>query len=172
MQLGLRTPEAIADAARDLLARFDAVLVEELVEGVVAELLVSVDLDPTFGPVLTLGWGGTRTELHADTCRLVLPAPRAQLRGALLRLRCAPLLTGYRGGPAGDLDATLEAAEAIVAAATSGPPRSVEVNPLLVTPTAAWIADALVIDVGPPPDRHVADLTDDAPPTARRRDAT
>ncbi len=172
VRLGLRPPEAIADAARDLLARFDAVLVEELVEGVVAELLVSVDLDPTFGPVLTLGWGGTRTELHADTCRLVLPAPRAQLRGALLRLRCAPLLTGYRGGPAGDLDATLEAAEAIVAAATSGPPRSVEVNPLLVTPTAAWIADALVIDVGPPPDRHVADLTDDAPPTARRRDAT
>ncbi len=148
MRLGLRTAHDVAEATRDLLDRFEAVLVEELVAEVVAELLVSVDVDPTFGPVLTLGWGGTRTELHADACRLVLPAPRGHLREALLRLRCAPLLTGYRGAPAGDLEATLDAVEAIVATATPtiGPPRTVEVNPLLVTPTAAWVADALVIE--------------------------
>ena len=148
VRLGLRTAHDVAEATRDLLDRFEAVLVEELVAEVVAELLVSVDVDPTFGPVLTLGWGGTRTELHADACRLVLPAPRGHLREALLRLRCAPLLTGYRGAPAGDLEATLDAVEAIVATATPtiGPPRTVEVNPLLVTPTAAWVADALVIE--------------------------
>lgn len=151
VRLGLSTSDEVAAAARELLRRFDAVLVEQLVVDVVAELLVSVDLDPTFGPVLTLGWGGTRTELLADTCRLVLPSPRARVREALLGLRCAPLLTGYRGSPAGDLDALLDAVEAIVATATSVPPRTVEVNPLLVTSTGAWVADALVIEVGAHP---------------------
>lgn len=172
VRLGLRPPEAIADAARDLLARFDAVLVEELVEGVVAELLVSVDLDPTFGPVLTLGWGGTRTELHADTCRLVLPAPRAQLRGALLRLPVHPCSPATAAGPP-----EISTPRWRPPRRSSPPPRAARPDrsrsirsssprPPPGSPTPSSSTS------DPPPDRHVADLTDDAPPTARRRDAT
>ena len=91
-------------AAAELLARFPAVLVERLVVGGVAELLVGVQTDPVFGPVLSLGVGGVLTELVRDVAHLLLPVDAPEIRRALLGLRCAPLLTGYRGAPAADLD--------------------------------------------------------------------
>ena len=54
--------------------------------------------------MLSLGAGGVLTELVRDVAHLVLPADPAEIRGALLGLRCAPLLTGYRGAPPADLD--------------------------------------------------------------------
>ena len=61
--------------------------------------------DPVFGPVLSLGVGGVLTELVRDVAHLVLPVRRRPRSArALLGLRCAPLLTGYRGAPPADLD--------------------------------------------------------------------
>ena len=47
--------------------------------------------DPVFGPVLSLGVGGVLTELVRDVAHLVLPVDPAEIRRALLGLRCAPL---------------------------------------------------------------------------------
>ena len=44
------------------------------------------------------------TELVRDVAHLLLPSDGAEIRRALLGLRCAPLLTGYRGAPPADLD--------------------------------------------------------------------
>ena len=102
VRLGLRGARQVRAAAADLLARFPAVLVERMVTGGVAELLVGVEPDPVFGPVLTVGAGGVLTELLRDVAHLVLPAGPAEIRDALLGLRCSGLLTGHRGAqPAG-----------------------------------------------------------------------
>ena len=104
VRLGLVEPADVRAAAVELLARFPAVLVERLVSGGIAELLVGVQTDPVFGPVLSVGVGGVLTELVRDIAHLVLPVDPAEIRRALLGLRCAPLLAGYRGAPSADLD--------------------------------------------------------------------
>jgi acetyl-CoA synthetase len=121
-------------------------LVEEQVTGTVAELLVGVVCDPASGYVLTLGAGGTLTELLRDQTSLLLPASAADIRAALLRLRIAPLLNGYRGKPGADIDAIVAAVLAVQAYVAAHPGRiaEVEINPLLCAPDRAVAVDALV----------------------------
>jgi acyl-CoA synthetase (NDP forming) len=146
VRLGLADPEQVRAAAADLLARHPAVLVEQMVTGGVAELLVGVEADPVVGPVLTLGAGGVLTELLADAAHLVLPTEPAGIRRALLDLRCAPLLTGHRGAPPADLDALVDVVHRVAVLALRRPDLlSVEINPMIVTADGAWACDALVV---------------------------
>jgi acetate---CoA ligase (ADP-forming) len=142
VRLGLRGARQVRAAATDLLARFPAVLVERMVTGGVAELLVGVEPDPVFGPVLTVGAGGVLTELMRDVAHLVLPAGPAEIRTALLGLRCAPLLTGHRGAPGTDLDALVATVARVAEIAMDTV--SLEINPLIVTAGRAWACDALI----------------------------
>ena len=121
-------------------------LVEEMVTGGVAELLVGVLRDPAHGFVLTLGAGGVLTELHRDTVSLLVPAPRASVEAALNRLRCAPLLRGYRGKPAAHWAAILDAIAYVQAYVTANADTlaEIEINPLICTPTRAVAVDALI----------------------------
>jgi hypothetical protein len=96
--------------------------------------------------LLTLGAGGVLAELLQDTATLTLPATRADIRDALASLKVATLLDGYRGRPAADIEAALDAAGAIARYAEANAGRLVEldVNPLIATPRSAVAADALI----------------------------
>lgn len=142
--LGLRDAEAVRAAAVAMATK--SFLVEEQVTGAVAELLVGVVADPAAGHVLTLGAGGTLTELLSDRVSLLLPATDDDIRAALTRLRIAPLLAGYRGRPAASIDAILATVRAVQdhVAAHPGQIAEVEINPLLCTPDRAVAVDALI----------------------------
>ncbi len=122
------------------------VLIEEMATGGVAELLIGVTRDPAHGFVLTLGAGGVLTEIMRDTVSALVPSSRKAIRDALGKLACAPLLAGYRGKPAADMDAILDAVEAIQAyvIANASCVSEVEINPLICTPDAAVAVDALI----------------------------
>jgi succinyl-CoA synthetase beta subunit len=126
----------------------ETVLVEEMVTDAVAELIVGVVRDERLGLALVVGGGGILVELAKDTQRLLLPASREAIAAALSRLAAAKLLSGFRGRPAGDLTATIDAIAAVAAFAESNRDRLMEldVNPLLVRPQGrgAVAADALV----------------------------
>ncbi len=143
VRLNLR-PEDLAPAARDI--GTEPLLVEEMQTGGVAELLIGVTLDPAHGYVLTLGAGGVRTELLRDTVSLLVPSPPEQVERALRQLKCAPLLSGYRGRPAADMRAILDAAMAVQAyvVANAAQVTEVEINPLICTPDGAVAVDALI----------------------------
>jgi acetyl-CoA synthetase len=121
-------------------------LVEEMVQGSVAELLVGVTRDPAHGFMLTLGAGGVLTELWQDTVSLLLPVTQEDIAAALSHLRIYPLLTGYRGKPAADLETVCSAVLAVQDCVIAQADRigEVEINPLICTPTAAVAADALM----------------------------
>jgi acyl-CoA synthetase (NDP forming) len=142
-------PPDVAAAAAELLARFPAVLVERLVTGGIAELLVGVHTDPVFGPVLCLGTGGVLTELVRDVAHLLLPVDGDEIRRTLLGLRCAPLLAGYRGGPPADVDELVAVVERVVELVLGRPEVvALEINPLIVTAAGAWACDALLVTSG------------------------
>jgi acyl-CoA synthetase (NDP forming) len=139
---------ASADAVRDAAARMggSAFLIEEMVTGAVAEILVGVICDPAHGFVMTLGAGGVLTEIMGDTASLILPASAAEIATALNSLRIAPLLQGYRGKPPADMAALVAAIGAVqdCAIAHAGALIELEINPLIATPDRAVAVDALI----------------------------
>ncbi|WP_299193551.1 acetate--CoA ligase family protein [uncultured Litoreibacter sp.] len=142
--LDLQSVQDIADALPRLAE--GAVLIEEMVTDVVAELLIGVVRDPAHGFLLTIGAGGTLAELWDDTASLLIPASDDDIAAALDTLRIAPLLSGYRGKPPIDRKALLDAINAVQAYVTDHADTlaEIEVNPLLCTPTDAIAADALI----------------------------
>ncbi|WP_027245171.1 acetate--CoA ligase family protein [Leisingera daeponensis] len=142
--LNLNSGQEVSDAAFSMPAsRF---LVEEMVTGAVAELLVGVVKDPVHGFVMTLAAGGTLTELMEDSASFLLPASDADIEAALQSLRISKLLDGYRGAPAADREAILRAIRAVEAYVMENALglEEIEINPLLCTPADAVAADALM----------------------------
>jgi acyl-CoA synthetase (NDP forming) len=140
--LNLRDKAAVMQAAEAMAT--ETFLIEEMIGDTVVELLIGIVADPAHGYVLTLAAGGTLTEILDDRTHLLVPSPRDAVRAALLTLRIAPLLSGYRGKPPADLDAILDAVALLQAYVTAHHPLEVEINPLICTPFAAIAADALV----------------------------
>ena len=141
--------DAELDAALTAMAPLsEQFLVEQMVGGALAELLVGVQRDPQFGLTLTLGAGGVFVELLRDSVTLLLPLTRADLLQALQTLQMWPMVTGYRGRAHGDVEALLDAIQAILAFATAHADRLLEldVNPLLVLPVGRGVlaVDALI----------------------------
>ncbi len=131
---GIQDPEqleAAAIAVGELAERF---IVAEMVENVVAEIIVGVSRDPQFGLSLLVGSGGVLVELLGDSACLLLPTNREEVRQALLGLRCAKQLLGFRGAPPGDLEACIDAVMAVARFATlhAGDLLELDINPLLV----------------------------------------
>lgn len=146
VKLNLRNADEVRQAAQSMSHLKCDYLVEKMVEGAVAELIIGVARDPQFGLFLTVGAGGIMVELWKDSRPLLLPASRDDIRAALLSLRSAPLLTGFRGKRAGNIDAAVEIAYQVGQYALAGAAEleELDVNPLMVTPDGAIAVDALI----------------------------
>jgi succinyl-CoA synthetase beta subunit len=127
--------------------RIERLLVERMVGGVVAELIVGVQRDPQFGLALVVGAGGILVELVEDAAMLLLPTSSEEVEAALRRLKAAKLLAGYRGKPAADMTALVKSIMAIAAFAEANRDTLLEldVNPLMVRGEGAVAVDALVV---------------------------
>jgi succinyl-CoA synthetase beta subunit len=148
VKLDLRDATAVAEAAAALGGLVDSLLVERMVIGAVAELLVGVRREPGLGFYLVLGSGGVMVELIEDTRLLMMPATREEVVEAIASLKIARLLGGYRGKPKGDVNAVVAAALALQAFALDNACRllELEVNPLIVRAAGrgAVAADVLI----------------------------
>ena len=134
-----------AIAARKHLTRV-SVLVQKMERGV--ELLVGIKRDPSFGPVLVVGLGGTLAELHSEVAATILPTTPAVLRDLLSRnTRLNMLLDGYRGQPAANREALVSflADFAHWAQNKGGALQEVDLNPVMVSGGQVSIVDARAI---------------------------
>ncbi len=123
------------------------VLVERMVSNVVAEMIVGIKRDPQFGLALVVGAGGILVEMVEDATMQLLPTDRKAIAAAIGKLKIAKLLRGYRGKPAGDMEALVDAVAAIARFAEAHADNLVEldVNPLMVLTDGAVAVDALVV---------------------------
>ena len=121
-------------------------LVEQMASNVVAEVIVGVQRDAQFGLSLTVGAGGILVELLQDARTLLFPVARDEVLQALQSLKVWPLLAGFRGKAAGDVEALLDAAMAIAAYAQAHAHALLEldVNPVLVLPAGQGV---MAVDV-------------------------
>jgi acetyl-CoA synthetase len=146
--LDVRSAADAESAARRLAVLSDTLLVEEMIADGVAEVLVGLIVDPQFGQVLVLGAGGVLTELLADSVTLLPPFTRPAVESALGSLKLGKLLRGYRGKPAGDVPALIDAVLAVTAYAAAHLDTlcEIDVNPVIVRPAGkgAVAVDALI----------------------------
>jgi len=145
VRLSLRSPDEVTLAAAGMAELDEQFLVERMVDGALAELIVGVHRDPQFGLSMTIGTGGVLVELIKDAVTLLLPTTTADIRGALGSLRVWPLIHGFRGRSA-DVESVVAAVAAIVDYAQQHADRllELEVNPLLVLPDRVVAVDALI----------------------------
>ncbi len=123
-----------------------AVAVEPMVEGGV-EVSVGVVRDEGFGALVVVAAGGTLVELLADPVVACPPVSHLTALRLLDGLRIRPLLDGWRGGPAADIDAL---ADVIVrfsdlAIELGDVLDAVEANPVIASPHGVVAVDALVL---------------------------
>ncbi|MCA3560611.1 MAG: acetate--CoA ligase family protein [Aestuariivirga sp.] len=143
--LNLRTADEVREAAARMAKLAPDVLVERMVSGAVAELIIGLTSDPQFGTALVVGAGGILTELLKDSVTLILPTTRSEIERALKTLKVWTLVEGFRG-KSGDSQAVFRAVEAVAdfANANRGLVEELDVNPLLVLKDGAVAVDALI----------------------------
>ena len=142
--LNLPNAQAVQSAANAMSTT--QFLIEEMITGTVAELLIGVVKDPAHGFVLTIGAGGTLTELLQDSASILIPSSKANIKQFLTSLKIHKLLLGYRGGSAADIAGIIDAIMAVqdYVLANVEHLQEIEINPLICTPDAAIAADALI----------------------------
>jgi hypothetical protein len=138
----------LADVARHKPdARIDGVLVQKMApKG--HELVIGMVNDPTFGPIMMVGYGGTTVELFGDVVHAPAPVDEAEATRMILALKSARLLTGFRGSAAIDLApvAKLVAALSRAALTLRGQVAEFELNPVILHADGSGltVADALL----------------------------
>jgi len=143
--LSIASEDALRDAYNSLLdharqhvdpERIEGVLVQRMVERAVAEALVGVVRDETFGPVVVFGLGGVFVELFEDRAIGIPPLSLGEARAMIASTKAARLLAGFRGNKAGDVEALADAIVRMGRIAEHWKDRiaAIDINPLLVLP--------------------------------------
>ncbi|MBR0551307.1 bifunctional acetate--CoA ligase family protein/GNAT family N-acetyltransferase [Stakelama marina] len=178
--LDLPNAEAAVEAAHAMRGRIsheephihlDGFEVETMVERPHGhELLIGVADDPTFGPVMTVGAGGTAVELIGDRALGLPPLDDRLARAMIAKTRIARLMAGYRDVPAANIDAVSDALNAVSALVVDLPDIvELDINPLLADESGVIALDARVrispepaqsrLAIRPVPIQWAADLT-------------
>lgn len=143
-------------------ARIRGVLVQEMVQGGI-EVLGGITRQAPFGPVLTLGWGGTQVELFRDSRVVLAPFTHARIGRQLDSTKVAALLAGFRGAAPKDretlVDLLLRLTE--VFTAYGDLIEALEINPIAVLDDGQGVRvlDALLIPKAPTDSHRPNDST-------------
>ena len=97
------------------------------------ELIVGLQYDVVFGPVMMMGLGGIFTDIIQDVVFRMLPLTKDEIIEALKTLKAWPLLNGYRGSVVLATDELIDALHAISVFGTdyAGQYDSVDFNPVI-----------------------------------------
>ena len=113
-------------------ARIEGFEVEAQVRGG-REVLLGVQRDPGFGPIVVFGMGGIYVEVLRDVTFRLAPVRPLSARHMIESVRGFPVLQGVRGEPPGDLNALAEAIERVSQLALDLPEVvELDVNPMIV----------------------------------------
>jgi acetyltransferase len=117
VKVGLENDEQLRDAFELMVyrakryipeARIWGCLVQELIPSGNLEILVGMNRDPQFGPLVTFGLGGIYVETLKDVTFRIAPFSKLEAETMLEEIRAKALLDGVRGNPAVDKEAIVD----------------------------------------------------------------
>ncbi|MEV4312675.1 acetate--CoA ligase family protein [Actinocrispum sp. NPDC049592] len=146
--LGLSSQDEVNDAHAELVERLGhgRYVVEEMdVRPQAVEMIVGARRDPAFGPVVVVGAGGVLAELLQDTTAELAPVSHSLALAMLGRLKCLPLLKGWRGQSAVDIEGLADLIVKVSWVVASRPDiHELELNPVRVTADGPLAVDTLI----------------------------
>lgn len=145
--LNIESEEQLRNAYTDMAKRLgpEAIIAPMVEEGV--EMMLGMRVDPQFGPIVLIGFGGIHAETLNDVTFALPPFCSAHARRCVDRLQLRPMLDGKRGKPPADIDAFCDTAARFSAMidALRHTVTEVDVNPIVVHESGCTIVDALVV---------------------------
>ena len=148
VRLGLTTEDDVARAAKEMAASLPD-LTGFLIQRMAPpgqELIVGIQRDAVFGPVVLVGLGGVLVELLGDVALRLAPVGPDEATEMLAELRGARLLTGYRGAPPVDLAAVRDLIVHVSRLAEQEPEiLELDLNPLIARADGLVAVDARVM---------------------------
>ena len=140
-------------------ARIDGVLVQPMAPPG-REVILGVNRDPNWGPLLMVGLGGVLVEALGDVALAPVPLDHAAARALLGRLKGAQVLGPYRGSPPADIDALIELMVRLshFAADHADEIAEIDLNPVIVHAKGQGVSlvDALIVKQQPRPAQRSA----------------
>jgi len=141
LRVGIATPDELETAYDDVMSKSRSRMPDAVIWGVQIqkmvragrEVIIGVDRDPQFGPMLMFGLGGIYVEVMKDVTFRLCPVGPREARNMLRDIRSFGLLRGARGQRPADLDAVVDVIERISRLVTDFPEIiELDINPLIV----------------------------------------
>ncbi len=143
VKLGMRNAQEVMDAF-DLMmyrvprkapqAQILGVLVQQMCKGV-REVILGMNRDPRFGPLMMFGMGGTMVEVMKDVSFYLAPLTSDEAKQMLIGTRTYKMLQGVRGEEGVDIDAIAEGLQRLSQLVTEYPQiQELDINPYVVGP--------------------------------------
>ena len=154
VKVGINNVDEVKKTFKDMYGRLSkkkgvdvkGILLEKMVpKGV--ELIVGVQNDPQFGPVIMVGLGGIMTEVMKDVAFRMLPITTSDAKSMLNELKGSKLLKGFRGSPPIDLNMVSKMLVQIgkLGVENADYINSIDFNPVVVYPKSHFVVDAKII---------------------------
>jgi 3-hydroxypropionyl-CoA synthetase (ADP-forming) len=152
IRVGLSSEEEVRQTFTDLYARLSkeyevkGVLLEKMVpKGI--ELIVGLQNDSQFGPVIMVGLGGIYTEIFKDVVFRILPITNADATTMIEDLRGKQILKGFRGADPINIEMLSDALVKIgkLGIDMASYYESIDFNPVIAYPNDYYVVDAKII---------------------------
>jgi acetyltransferase len=155
IRLDLTSSEEVENVTRRMLSEIKAARPEALIEGVTIqpmihrkdayELILGISTDPTFGPVILFGAGGTGVEAIGDSAMSLTPLDLKLAAELIQSTRIYKLLKGFRNQPPVDLHGLALCLVRLSSLAVQHRAiRELDINPLLIDDKGMIALDARV----------------------------
>jgi 3-hydroxypropionyl-CoA synthetase (ADP-forming) len=153
VKVGLQNPADVKDTFNDMYGRLSkqynvkGVLLEKMAAAGGVELIVGLQNDPQFGPVIMAGIGGIYTEVFRDVSFRVLPITKEDAISMIDDLKGNKILKGFRGMPPVNLNMLAEALVNIGKFGTEMAPyyESIDFNPIIFYDNEYVVVDAKIL---------------------------
>ncbi|MFA7001400.1 MAG: acetate--CoA ligase family protein, partial [Candidatus Omnitrophota bacterium] len=141
VKLNLATKEEVKAGYRDIMAALKERKLQDQIEGLFIqvmgqkgrEVILGMNRDPQFGPVIMFGLGGTYVEVFKDVTFRLAPVRELSVKRMVGSIRSYPILKGVRGQAPADTKIIIECIERLSQLSCDLPDvQEIDINPLLV----------------------------------------
>ena len=143
VKVGLKNAQQVMDAFDLMMYRIPRKMPEAHILGVLVqemcgggkEVILGMNRDPHFGPLMMFGMGGTMVEVLKDVAFYLAPLTGAEAKQMLINTRTYKMLKGVRGEKGVDIDAIAEGLQRLSQLVTEFPHiQEMDINPYVVGP--------------------------------------
>ncbi len=154
VKLNLADEAAVSAAFDEIVRSAKAAVPDAVIDGVAVqkmaptgvEVIVGVNTDAQFGPVIMFGLGGILVELLEDVSFRIVPIVARDARQMVREIKGFKLLQGFRGTPPSDVEALEKLLLKVSEFIESHPEVSeLDLNPVFAYPDGAVAVDARIV---------------------------